>query len=217
MTKQSSSVISNTAAAGAAPLLLALSGAAWGLWYFGMNWVGWGEPGSAAYSRYETYNRMAPLVLLSLLAATQYARRLLRDALGRVGRAGAHLASAGLAVMAVGSALEFWAFTESAYAPGSLRGYGWTTYCLGLLVFYAGTATLGVALRRVSGFGVAGILLMGWLPAGAALTSASSLAGTALPAFSVAVAICGSAYVYIGYRLWAASSADLLSRGVDGV
>ena len=133
MTTRSSPDTSNAAAAGAAPLLLALSGAAWGLWYFGMNWVGWGEPGSAAYSRYETYNRLAPAVLLSLLAATQYARRLLRDALGSVGRAGAHLASAGLAVMAAGSALEFWAFTASAYSPGSLRGYGWTDYGRGNL------------------------------------------------------------------------------------
>lgn len=201
MTKQSSPDTSKATAAGAAPLLLALSGAAWGLWYFGMNWVGWGEPGSAAYSRYETYNRLAPAVLLSLLAATQYARRLLRDPLGRVGRAGAHLASGGLAVMAAGSALEFWAFTASAYSPGSLRGYGWTTYCLGLLVYYAGTAGFGVALRRVSGFGVAGVLLMGWLPAGAALSAAGALAGKSPPAFSAAVSLCGAAYILTGYRL----------------
>jgi hypothetical protein len=195
-------------------LLLIVSGVAWGLWYFGMNWVGWGEPGSAAYSRYEIYNRMAPAVLLLLLVATQYARHILRGVLGRSGRAGGHLASAGLAVMAAGSALEFWAFTESAYAPGSLRGYGWTTYCLGLLLFYIGTAVFGFALRRAPGFGAAGVLLMGWLPAGAVLSAAGSLAGAALPAFSVAVAFCGSAYVLIGYRLWAAAtSAASLKRG----
>jgi hypothetical protein len=186
---------------------------AWGLWYFGMNRVGWGEPGSTAYSRYEIYNRMAPAVLLLLLAATQYARHLLRGSLGRSGIAGSHLASVGLAVMAAGSALEFRAFTESAYAPGSLRGYGWTTYCLGLLLFYIGTAVFGFALRRASGFGAAGILLMGWLPAGAVLSAVGSLAGAALPSFSMAVALCGSAYVLIGYRLWANPTAASLGGG----
>jgi hypothetical protein len=178
-----------------------------------MNWVGWGEPGSAAYSRYEIYNRMAPAVLLLLLAATQYARHLLRGSLGRSGIAGNHLASAGLAVMALGSVLEFWVFTESAYATGSLRGYGWSTYCLGLLLFYIGTAVFGYALWRALGFGAAGILLMSWLPAGAVLSAAGSLAGATLPAFSMAVALCGAGYVLIGYRLWATPSAASLSRG----
>lgn len=217
MTTQPSTDNVNMPSAGAAPLLLIPSGVAWGLWYFGMNLVGWGEPGSAAYSRYEIYNRIAPVVLILLLAATQYARHILRGILGRTGSAGSHLASAGLAVMAAGSALEFWAFTESAYAPGSLRGYGWTTYCLGLLLFYIGAAVFGFALRRVSGFGAAGMLLMGWLPAGAVISAAGSLAGAALPAFSVAVALCGSAYVLIGYRLWAAPSAASDSRGKGSV
>lgn len=207
MTTQPSPDAPNTPTVGAAPPLLILSGLAWGLWYFGMNWVGWGEPGSAAYSRYETYNRVAPAVLLLLLAATQYARRLLRSRLGRAGRFGAHLASAGLAVMAAGSALEFWALTESAYDPGSLRGYGWTTYCLGLLLFYIGTAAFGFALRRARGFGVAGALLVGWLPAAALLGAAGSLTGVALPALSAAVALCGAAYVLIGYRLWVTARA----------
>lgn len=194
---------SSTSSVRLAPLLLVLSGAAWGLWYFGMNRVGWGEPGSAAYARYESYNRAAPLVFLLLLAATQSARLLLRGSYGRSGSVGSHLASAGLVVMAAGSTLEFRAFTGSAYAPGSLRGYGWVTYCLGLLLFYIGTALLGFALRRVSGFGVASILLMGWLPAGAFLSAAASLSGVGLPAFSVAVALSGAAYVLIGYKLWA--------------
>ena len=193
----------NATSAGAAPPLLVLSGTAWGLWYFGMNWIGWGEPGSAAYARYELYNRMAPLMLLLLLAATQYAHRLLRGVYGRAGSAGSHLASAGLLVMAAGSALEFWAFTGSAYAPGSLRGYGWTTYCLGLLLFYVGTAALGFALRRVQGFGAAGLLLMAWLPAAGALAAAGSAMGVGLPALSAAVALCGAAYGLLGCRLWA--------------
>jgi hypothetical protein len=195
-------------------VLLVLSGVAWGLWYFGMNWIGWGEPGSAAYTRYEIYNRAAPAVLLLLLAATQSARHLLRDV---VGRTGSHLASAGLAVMAAGSALEFWVFTESAYAPDSLRGYGWTTYCAGLLLFYIGTGVFGLALRRAPGFGVAGVLLMCWLPSAAVLAAAGSLAGIALPAFSMAVALCGAGYVLIGYGLWDAPPVASFDSGRDSV
>jgi len=174
---------------------------AWGLWYFGMSRVGWGKPGSSAYARYELYNRLAPLLFLLLLAATGSACRLLRGNCGRAGRAGSHLASAGLVLMAAGSALEFWVFTESAYAPGSLRGAGWSTYCLGLLLFYLGTAGLGFALRRVRGFGVVGCLLMGWLPAGAVLSGVGSLTGARLPSLSAAVALCGAAYVLLGYRV----------------
>jgi len=73
------------------------------------------------------------------------------------------------------------------------------------------------AVRAAPGFDAAGILLMGWLPAGAVLSAAGSLAGAALPAFSVAVALCGSAYVHIGYRLWAASSPASLSRSKGSV
>jgi hypothetical protein len=187
--------------AGYASWLVILSGAVWGLWYFGMNWVGWGEPGSAAYARYEFYNRLAPLVLFLLLAATQFVHRRLRASYGRAGRLGSQFASAGLSVMAAGSALEFWAFTESSYAFGSLRGYGWSTYCLGLLLFYGGTCALGIALRRVPGFGAVGLLLMGWLPAGAALGAINTLTGAGLPAFSLAVALCGASYVLIGRKL----------------
>jgi hypothetical protein len=191
----------------AAPVLLVLSGTVWGLWYFGMNWIGWGEPGSDAYARYETYNRIAPAVLLMLLASTQAVRRLLSGSYGRAGGFGSHLASAGLLLMAAGSALEFWVFTETSYAKGSLRGLGWNTYCIGLPLFYAGTAALGFALRRARGFAPAGALLMGWLPAGALLSLAGSLTGVGLPGLSTAVALCGTAYVLMGWRLKAAPAA----------
>lgn len=184
----------------ATPLLLVLSGAVWGLWYFGMSWVGWGQPGTAAYRRYEIYNRLAPLVFLLLLAGTRSAHGRLRDSYGLSGRVGAHVASAGLLLLAAGSALEFWAFSETAYAAGSLRGVGWTTYCVGLLLFYLGTAALGFALSRVRGFVLSGALLMCWLPAGAALSGVGALTG-GLPALSLAVALCGAGYVLLGLRL----------------
>ena len=123
MSLQNSSDATHGSAAGSVvPTLLIVTGVVWGLWYFGMNWIGWGRPGSRAHARYELYNRFAPPVCLMLLVSTQWAHRLLRTFYGRAGTVGSHLASAGLLLMAAGSALEFWAFTESAYSPGSLRG-----------------------------------------------------------------------------------------------
>ena len=34
------------------------------LWSIGFNFVGWGEPGTPVYERYEAYNRLLPLALL---------------------------------------------------------------------------------------------------------------------------------------------------------
>jgi hypothetical protein len=181
--------------------LLLLGGVLWGGWYFGMDWIGWGEPGSARYARYELYNRIAPAVFLVLIVATQKAHRVLRNRYSRWGGAGCHLASAGLAVMALGSALEFWLFTESSYGAGSLRGLGWGTYCIGLLLFYIGTAIFGAVLRRLPGLHVAGLLFMLWLPAGALLGGVNVLLGIRLSMFSVAVALCGAGYVLLGLRL----------------
>ena len=217
MTTQPSSGTTDASTSGLAPLLLIISGAVWGLWYFGMNWIGWGEPGTARYTRYELYNRIAPAVLLLLLTATQIARRFLARGLTRRGHFGCHLASAGLAVMAIGSALEFWAFSESAYAPGSLRGYGWSTYCVGLLLFYIGTAIFGFDLRRLKGYRTPAVLLMCWLPAAAVSVLAGSLIGVGLPALSLAVALCGGAYVLIGQRLRTSQGIVSLPRaGGDG-
>jgi hypothetical protein len=59
--------------------LLLLGGVLWGGWYFGMDWIGWGEPGSVRYARYELYNRIAPAVFLVLIVATQKVHRVLRN------------------------------------------------------------------------------------------------------------------------------------------
>ena len=181
--------------------LLILGGVLWGGWYFGMEWVGWGEPGTARYERYELYNRIAPGVLLLLAAATQGAHRALGHRHGRWGAAGCHLASGGLAVMALGSALEFWLFTDSSYGAGSLRGLGWGTYCIGLLLFYIGTALFGAVLRRLRGLRVPGALLLSWLPVGALSAGVNALWGANIPGFPIAIALCGAGYVLLGLRM----------------
>jgi hypothetical protein len=52
-------------------VVLFVGGLLWGSWYFGMNLIGWGTPGTDRYERYELYNRIAPAVLLLLVVGTR--------------------------------------------------------------------------------------------------------------------------------------------------
>jgi hypothetical protein len=83
--------------------------------------VSWGPPGSSAYEAYELLNRLSALPLLLMVAAPIGLLRLpgIRDdRLGRVAAAGLLV---GLAASVVGSAAEFWLFSDDPYAgPGSL-------------------------------------------------------------------------------------------------
>jgi len=99
---------------------LIVFGCLWGAWYFGMDRIGWGEPGSPAYHRYELYDRLLPLVLVPLAAALFSSRRALPASFAPAGRRGILLACAALLVMTLGSVLEFWLFTLAPYAPGSI-------------------------------------------------------------------------------------------------
>lgn len=181
-------------------LSLVLFAALWGVWYFGMDWVGWGEPGSAAYERYELYNRLLPLVLLPLAAALFASRRALAAWSVSPRHRGLPLACLGLLTMTAGSALEFWVHTLAPYAPGSLRGVGWTTYCVGLLVLFLGTASLGAALRGRPALRPAALLLALWLPGAALVAGANRVLGAGLPPLSIAVALCGLGLALYGYH-----------------
>lgn len=191
---------------------LIVFGTFWGLWYFGMGAIGWGDPGSAEYQRYELYNRLLPLVLLPLLWAVLASRR----GLPRWSVPSRHFSipvvAAGLVVMTAGSAIEFWLFTLAPYADGSLRSAGWMTYCAGLLLFFVGTASLGTAVRRR--LPVAAALLALWLPAGAALAAANATLGTAAPPLSIAVALCGAGLLLYGVAA-ARSTAPAVSPDCD--
>ena len=187
--------------------LVSIAGLLWAPWYFGMNAIGWGEPGTTAYAHYELYNRMAAVVLLLLIAATEIAVRTLGTRLRRSGRVGGHVAAAGLAVMAAGSVMEFWLFSDASYQTGSLRGWGWGTYCIGLALFYGGTLAFGLALRHLPELRPAGWLFAGWLPLAALLFGLGALTGLPLPALAPAVAASGIAYVLLGLRLPAARAA----------
>jgi hypothetical protein len=48
-------------------LAAVLGGVLWPLWVVVEQSVGWGEPGSAAYQRYELINRLLPLAILPVV------------------------------------------------------------------------------------------------------------------------------------------------------
>jgi hypothetical protein len=178
---------------------LILGGVLWGSWYFGMNLIGWGTPGSDRYQRYELYNRMAPGVLLLLLVGIQGAYRILHKRCNRWGSIGCYIISFGLTLMCIGSALEFWFFSETSYDSHSLRHWGWNTYCIGLLFFYIGTAIFGVVLTKLKGLQIAGLVFLAWLPIGALSMGFGTLTGLSMPGFSIATAICGIGYILLGF------------------
>ena len=182
-------------------VLLIVGGLLWGSWYFGMNLIGWGRPGSDGYERYELYNRIAPAVFLLLVVGIQGAHRILNKRYNRWGNTGCYIISFGLTVMIIGSALEFWIFTESSYDSNSLRHWGWGTYCIGLLLFYIGTSVFGAVLTKLKGLQIAGFLFLGWLPIGALSVGLGTLSGISIPALSLAVAVCGVGYILLGFNL----------------
>jgi hypothetical protein len=103
--------------------------------------------------------------------------------------------------MALGSALEFWLFTESSYGAGSLRGLGWGTYCIGLLVFYIGTAIFGAVFKKATQPARSGSALYVVAAGGGSIGGRQRAARHTPSMLSVAVALCGAGYVLLGLRL----------------
>ena len=81
------------------------------LWTVGFNFVGYGDPGTLAYERYEAYNRLLPLVLLPVVVGFPGLHAAQRRGYGWLGKAGLVAALLGLAPVAAGSVGEFWVFT----------------------------------------------------------------------------------------------------------
>ena len=120
-------------------------GVLWALWTVGFNFVGYGQPGTAAYERYEAYNRLLPLVLLPVMAGFLGLHAAQRRSYGWLGRAGFVTALLGLALVAAGSVGEFWVFTAQPYGEPNGRDASWAIYLLGHLVLAVGSVLMGIA------------------------------------------------------------------------
>ncbi len=131
-----------------AGLAAMVGGVLWALWTVGFNFVGYGEPGTPAYERYEAYNRLLPLVLLPVVVGFLGLHAAQRRNYGWLGRAGLVTALVGLALAIAGSVGEFWVFTMQPYGEANGRDASWTIYLLGHLVLAIGSLLFGIATVR---------------------------------------------------------------------
>ncbi len=131
-----------------AALAAMVGGVLWALWTVGFNFVGYGEPGTPAYERYEAYNRLLPLALLPVVVGFLGLHAEQRRSYGWLGRVGFVTALVGLALAVAGSVGEFWVFTTQPYGEANGRDASWTVYLLGHLVLAIGSVLFGIATVR---------------------------------------------------------------------
>ena len=105
-----------------------VGGTLWVLWTVGFNFVGYGQPGTSAYQRYEAYNRLLPLALLAVIVGFVGLHAAQRRSYGWLGRAGFVAALVGLALAISGSVGEFWVFTMQPYGEANGRDASWMVY-----------------------------------------------------------------------------------------
>ncbi len=129
-----------------------VGGVLWALWTVGFNFVGYGDPGTPAYERYEAYNRLLPLVLLPVVVGFLGLHAAQRRGYGRQGKAGLVAVLLGLALVAAGSVGEFWVFTTQPYGEPNGRDASWAIYLLGHLVLAVGSVLFGIASVRAKVF-----------------------------------------------------------------
>jgi hypothetical protein len=125
-----------------------VGGVLWALWTVGFNFVGYGQPGTPAYERYEAYNRLLPLALLPVVVGFLGLHAAQRRSYGWLGRAGFVTALVGLTLVVAGSVGEFWVFTTQPYGEANGRDASWTIYLLGHLVLAIGSVLSGIATVR---------------------------------------------------------------------
>ena len=166
-----------------------VGGVLWALWTVGFNFVGYGDPGTPAYERYEAYNRLLPLALLLVMMGFLGLHAAQRKSYGRLGKAGFVTALVGLALVISGSVGEFWVFTAQPYGEPNGRDASWMLYLLGHLVLAVSCVLFGVATARAK-----------VLPRKAALMFAV-LGGFAVAPFFGAL-IFAIPFTWLGYTLW---------------
>lgn len=135
------------------PLFIGLAGAGLGVVAIvAIGLVGWGQPGSAAYETYEMLNRLAalPMLLMAGVPIALLGHPAIRDE--RRGFIAALAVLVGLLAMAIGTSLEFWAFTDDPYggagSEGRIAAYLLGTF-VGGVVALVGMALVGTwGLRR---------------------------------------------------------------------
>ena len=176
-----------------------MGGVLWALWTVGFNFVGYGEPGTPAYERYEAYNRLLPLALLAVMVGFLGLHVAQRRSYGQLGKAGFVTAVVGLVLALAGSVGEFWVFTTQPYGEANGRDASWTIYLLGHLVLAIGSVLFGVATVRAK--------VLARKPA----MMFALLGGFAVAPFFGAL-IFAVPFVWLGYALWSGEGGSVQQR-----
>ena len=146
--------------------------------FIGFAITGWGEPGTAAYQRYELLNRVTAVSLLLMLAGWAGMALLWRkeDGYWRL-----WLPLVGSILMIIGNATEFWLFSDLSYEGFNMRHVAWTTFLVGLLLLAIGATVTGIALRHNQLWPHwLAVLLMAALPLTVVVSVASPFLGPAV-------------------------------------
>jgi hypothetical protein len=110
--------------------------------------TGWGQPGTAVYTRYELLNRLMAVSLLFMAAGWLGAWLVLSG----FGRWAALLAFLGTILIAIGTAAEFWLYSDLPYNPPNegwtMRHTAYTTASIGGLVQDVGAMAAGLKVWR---------------------------------------------------------------------
>lgn len=152
-----------------------------------------GYPGSAAYRTYETFNRaMAIIIALQAIAlAGFYLQK--RGSLPRIDRIMIIIALVAWVGMAVGTAAEFWLFSDLPYAAANMRSVSFSIFSFSSLI--AGLALFILGLRILLGRQLPfylGVVLILYLPidvflfvTGQSIFLASALISVAIAGFTL--------------------------------
>lgn len=106
--------------------------------------TGWGAPGTAVYERYELLNRLMAGVLLLMGAGWLGVWQLL---LGYA-RWAALLAFFGVLTIAVGTAAEFWLYSDLPYGADNMRQTAFAVVGMGGWLLDVGAMVVGTAVWR---------------------------------------------------------------------
>lgn len=106
--------------------------------------TGWGEPGTAEYQTYELLNRLMAVALLFMAAGWVGAWPLLSG----YGRWAAIIAFLGTFTIAIGTAAEFWLYSDLPYSGTSLRQTAFAVAGIGGIIQDIGAMVVGVSIRR---------------------------------------------------------------------
>lgn len=129
-------------------ILSLIGGVAGVLLFVAFSTIGWAEPGTAVYQTYEMLNRLNAFIFLFMAAGWLGAFMVLEGN----GRWAALVALIGTILYVVGTAAEFWLYSDLPYNPPNegwtMRHTAFTTALIGNLVRDIGAMIAGVFVWR---------------------------------------------------------------------